>query len=381
MCRNIFRILLFYLSLFLTNSVISKAQSVDEFDIVKVAESTKNTPISQVLDLDFSFRKTDYNQVKMYVADALSPYVIVMVQDKNQLTMKGQIGKNGRGPGEFLKVSNLQLMGEEELLAYDNRLKRASVFNIESHEVGKMISLNVNRGNNPTELFATSGNAFFSREERFFRETDKSGQKRFVVLKKYDNDGELKQDSVLVKFDDDALVYRTSGGMSVNTMPAIGRKSIFRFYDNKIYHAWTGENRIDVYDYSGQKLNSIEPVGINRKEITDDDFEDFVKLESKLEGTRKSKLKPTIKKYIPDQWPYFDDFLIDDKGQIWIAESVHMGEKMRSWFIIKASDNKLVGKVQLPANFTPHQIKSGYIAGQHMDDNFNASIQLYKVTN
>lgn len=379
MNRYIIKISLFYLALSVFSYITLKAQKVDEVDLIKVAESTKNTPISHVLDVKLDFNKFEQEEVNLYVADELSPYVIVLEQEKNQLKVKGQIGKSGRGPGEFHKVSNLELMGEDELFAYDNRLRRASIFNIESQEVVNMFNLNINSEFNPTELYAISGNKYFAREERFFRESDKSDKRRFALLNKYNNSGKLIQDSVLVEYDDDALVYRTSGGMSVSTMPAIGNKSIFRFYNDKIYHAWTGKNRINVFDHSGQKLTSIEPVGVKQKRVTESDFESFLKLESKLEGTRKSKLKPTIKEYIPEYLPYFDDFLIDDTGQIWIAGSVHMEEEKRPWFILNRTDNKLAGKVHLPANFTIQQIKAGYIAGGYLDDNFNASVQLYKV--
>lgn len=350
-----------------------------ESSVTLSAKTEEDSPITYIIDLDF--RIGNNGELEIYMVDVNRTGVSLLKKKQNRLIYNGQLGRDGKGPGEFMELINVQLLADTTLCTYDRTLARITKFDLNEQKVISTINIQPEGKQNywPMEFPFSNKDIHFGMMEQYFKESDDVDEQRYFILQSYNQKGKMIQDSVLVKKLDDALVIKTPGGMSVNPRPAIGNNSILRFHNNRLYYGWTGNDYVEVYDYEGQKLDSINLPLTKAKEVKNEDFEAFLALESKIHEMNESRLETSLEKFIPDYWPRFDNFLIDEKNHLWVSTSVHMKDQRRQWYILDANDHKVIGTFELPSNFTAYRAKKGFIVGQIFDDDFTAAIHVYKV--
>lgn len=114
--------------------------------------------------------------------------------------------------------------------------------------------------------------------------------------------------------------------------------------------------------------------------MTEDDKKRIIDREALLMGKRKALLRNSLLKKLPNNyWPWIQDFLVDEKERLWVSLPAHLKNKNREWRIFD-NNGGLLHEVQLPKNFTVHQVKSNYVVGELFDfDSFRSIIQVYKV--
>lgn len=369
-----------FLILFVCSSTSLKSQSIDD-KLVLVAETKGNSVLTQVVDLDFSIGSQ--GQIILYVSDVFSPHVIVASKDGNVLQFSENLGREGKGPGEFLEVTNLQVLSENRLLVYDGVLSRITILNTISGKVVETINLNRRRSiHNPFQLYKFDGqdSLIYAISKQFFSDTFDPNDKRSKLIQAFGNNGNLNIDSILVKPADEAFVFMKNGGMSVNPNPDWGHKSIVKFQNGHIYYIHTQSPIIEQFDKNGNFNFSIN-IDPPKLPITDDDKKRILAREAMFMDLRESVIQQDLYDRLPKSWPLIHDFHIDKNGKFWIALPSHMENEKRVWWILNP-EAEVIDKINLPQNFIVHQVKSDYIVGELFNyDNFDSRIQIYKYAN
>lgn len=167
--------------------------------------------------------------------------------------------------------------------------------------------------------------------------------------------------------------------MSVNPDPVWGRKSIFRFKDDKIFYIWTGESKIEIYDLQGVSINTLD-LELEHLEITEKDKTEALNFEAMMMDKRKSHIRESLREAMPkDFWPWIHDFLIDDVGRFWIGLPSHFGDNDRVWQVYDVEGN-YIRQHKLPADFTVHKIVDNLVFGEFFNfDKFTSTVRIYKV--
>src|SRR5690606_12398504 len=94
-------------------------KGVERFQARLVASSGEDAPFSAVTGLDVD------SEGRIYVADWLLPDVVVLGPDGRHVR---SIGRRGSGPGEFQRVSSVQVLPGDSVLVFDRGLRRVTVF-------------------------------------------------------------------------------------------------------------------------------------------------------------------------------------------------------------------------------------------------------------
>ncbi|HSH51150.1 MAG TPA: hypothetical protein VK982_05455 [Bacteroidales bacterium] len=370
-------IFLSWLPVRLVTSVVE--QQVDPLLPELVAESVEDIPLAHVISLDAKINKN--GDITIYLADVFTNSVLVMKKEDSKLNVTGQIGQEGRGPGEFISVTNLKIFNQQNLLIYDRNLGRTTIFDLKKKEAIHVFNISApnKKGYFPMEFYVTSNSKtkYYARAGRFFRDSDDFSKRRAVLLQQFSPEGKLMEDSLLVKPEDDALVILEGGSMVVNPQPVLGKKSIFRFKNDLIYYGWSGNNNIEIYTPDGNYVKSVK-LELPRLEVTENDISLALDKESLMIQESKRTIRNTFSKQIPEYWPYFNNFLLDDQRRFWVAGAAHMEQKMRNWYIY-SSKGRLMQEVKLPANFTVFQTKNNYIIGELLDEKFRSCVQIYRI--
>jgi hypothetical protein len=69
----------------------------------------------------------------------------------------------------------------------------------------------------------------------------------------------------------------------------------------------------------------------------------------------------------PESMPAHGDIVVDADGNLWVEEYLPMGETDPKWSVFDSS-HQLLGSVDLPPDFTVHQIGSDFVLGVWHDE-------------
>tara|TARA_R110000868_G_scaffold320886_1_gene581873 strand:+ start:137 stop:1243 length:1107 start_codon:yes stop_codon:yes gene_type:complete len=363
-------------SLFLLFFLFSLPIQSQESSIELIAESDKSL-LSQVVDLDIS--KTG-DHVQLYTIDAFITSVLVAQLKGRKLKFNNRLGREGLGPGEFIEITNIEKLSNEILLVYDRNLGRISIFNVENGKVVKTIKLDTKEKLDfPMKISLSEKNKlFYSRSERFFSDKYSPDDKRNINIQSFNEHGELVKDSILIKPSDNAYVFQKNGNMSVNPSPIWGKKSLIEFKKDKIFYCWTGKPTIEMYNLEGKLVKTLS-FDLPHLKFSDSDKMSALNFESMMIDIKKSEIKKSLYEVLPENWPWIHDFLIDDRGRIWIALPNHFNSTKRNWQVYN-SEGSFEKEHEFPLNFTIHQIEDDIVVGELFDfDKFVSTVRVYKV--
>lgn len=287
---------------------------------------------------EFAVDKTN----RVYIADGKQ----IRVFNQNGEYLKS-LGREGRGPGEFMNFGGLfPQIGYEKLFAYDEVQSRINLFDLENLVPDYSIPINSNNWNKIKSLSQ-------SKFERYFIASDSLIIAGFTEIKsRFDSsenicryylmnqEGEIVSNEIFNHVDNG--LYDGNGvpgpiNMRVVFPIPVDRSSIIDVdKSGNIYWAWTEHIKINVYDSNGKKTKSVQ----FPKEKVRLDFDQMQDHYSKIYGNSRQVVSSIRERENPQTWPAMDYFFVDDEERMWISTITESDDNFE-WIVISKSGEYL----------------------------------------
>lgn len=334
--------------------------------LTSVASSGPDLTLTRVEGLDVDSRG------RIYLADPRQGGVRVLAPDGQPLRT---IGRPGRGPGEFKYVRSVQILPGDSLLVYDVELYRLSVFAPDSGKIAYDRNLaSTSTGTPPNWVEKLPGQrALFATHRKPYvagaRAADDHNRTQAVRLLEWD--GRTRQDSVLVLPVLQPLIVRNGGAVGATSNP-FARPGLVRLGpDGKIYYGWGDSIAIAIHSLDGQQVGGFSlpfaGPGVTNRDV-DAATEDMDKVFGRA-----------LRKSVPERWPAFRSFVVDDEGRIWLGLLAPNGQPTR-WTAFSETGAPICSAA-LPANVDVRLIRGGKAYAVATDEADVPQIQVYSGLN
>lgn len=234
-------------------------------------------------------------------------------------TYNRQIGREGDGPGEYRNIASITT-DEDYLHLYDRSTLRVTRYDMDTFEVVDDINIEYDsdadggffrsiRRIEPfdDEHYLVHFGTGFRQENPDIDQTERKMEGELM----YRDSGELTDQKIYSFRDSEALVeYRSDGSMSVMSVP-YKRSVVVRYQNNRIIHGWNEDFLFKFYEANGNYSHAIyydyENANLNRNEV-------LTLYENHGESWRKMVRDDNM----PQLWPSWSTFHVDDENRIWV---------------------------------------------------------------
>lgn len=336
---------------------------------------------------------------RMYVVDFVNQEIDAFSAGGDLLH---RIGRKGEGPGEFAGVRDVAISGDS-LFAFDNRLKRISVFSIsDAPRFAYSISvLNATGGqvSNYGILAPRAGGVLV----QFVPLTDpEHGEDRKIFLRRVDRHGVVDAPPVVSVPDHEWLITTDRRyGYSVSPLP-FGRKSLFQLdADDHVYHVRTDRPAVNVYTLDGRLVRSIS-VPAERLPVTSSDLAYLRRSYEEYIGRQAAALvfgrieRAHEDGRLPQYKPYYKDFVVEPAGRIWLRlvtgrdrlvstpvglvyRAEARGTSYSSWTVLSPS-GRSIGTTTVEGDVQLYEVRNGTAYGISTDALGVHRIVVYEIT-
>jgi hypothetical protein len=295
------------------------------------------------------------------------------------------IGREGRGPGEFGRLTWMGRHGRDVIGTYDGSLVRYSVFSDSgflrqvrlqrSDHVwqAEMLPVGVAPGG---DLVITAGAAFSLGAEGPARV-----ERKMNPLVQYHADGTPGR--LLGRYPGIELevsVIREgplTGGFQ-NGVRTFGRNSASGMIQGHIVAVDNDRFQFDVIDTAGRLIRRVRRAHVNQP-VRASHFEAYVR--EQLEGVR-AEHRESRRQYLEGH-PHSATFpalearlVIDAVDRIWIGEYRRPGDREQTWWMFTI-DGRMTGHVRVPANLTITDAGTDWVLGVWRDEDGVQTVRLY----
>ena len=239
------------------------------------------------------------------------------------------IGRRGDGPGEFDSLDNIQWMSDT-LYTFDASLQRLTAFpGSGDFSSTRTVTFRGHRGVLSAWVSPTDRSVIYSAAPPVVRAWEiTQGQTTVHRVPATAKVVETHPDEIILLPVDERLITVRLGAFGMTEPMPFGRSSLVRIGpDGMIYHFWTGEPRIRIYDPGGSLLDEIPLPGDLGRPVTQEDIDDLLASIAQFEGLSERYRNLAIARIesaraedrLPSHWPVATDFVVDERGRLWIA--------------------------------------------------------------
>ncbi len=153
--------------------------------------------------------------------------------------------------------------------------------------------------------------------------------------------GGIRADSEILREPDiERIIYE--GGSGYTHMIFSHRPIVFVGKSGKIYSGSGKESEIRIMTVNGEIERTlsldIEPIPVTRQDT-----------EKSLEDASERRRDLTYASDIPENKPYYQHFIVDDYGKVWVQLNTHYGATETEWLIIDQNSD-VVNNFMLSSN-------------------------------
>jgi hypothetical protein len=338
------------------------------------------------------------------VSLAVGPHGDIFAADKKRYTIhmfapKGDyvasLGQKGKGPGEFMFLNSNIKIQADTLYVLQRVSRLIELFNIKTHHFIRTIKIpkikvdgskigNVNNlfplANGKILLLSAPSYFYGLKANQKFHGKSLKTSHHFITISKIKPSGKVLK-KILLKLpepkpNDQHIIYLKSGAMHVfagltfypEFKMAVGPKGAF-------YAGKSDSLIIQKYDQKGALINKIQASHAHIR-FTNKDRDSL----AKARNLNTAQFKKIINKVVgaPTYWPAFQNFVVDDKGRIWV-ELLNPGKKYQQWWIFNKT-GKLKWKTTLPADLKVYTVQHKDVYGIYTPQKGLSSIERYHIS-
>lgn len=314
------------------------------------------------------------DQDRVYIADHQNTTLHFYNQDGSY---NRQIGREGEGPGEYRRISAMRT-DNRYLHLMDSNLQRITIFDIETFNLIGDVSINLDAGqNNGPRPYPASfsvmddehylvhfGTGYYAGSPE---EEDESRRIEGRMLNRHT--GTYGADVIYSFKESEALVHREGGSMMVMGVP-YKHTSVVQYHNGGIIHGYSDHILLKFFDHEGQYKRAVyyphPEVSLKRNEI----LEIYA---NHAEETRNMVRRDNM----PDVWPAFDFFWVDDTGRIWVKTFTE--DLDQSEYLVLDNSGELLARFNWPRNSFVQKIKNGHLYALEEDEDGMRRIVKYEI--
>lgn len=279
------------------------------------------------------------------------------------------VGRRGEGPGEFESIDRLWLTGADRVAVWDGRLLRYTELASDGaiDEPVRLEATAERARHSPVGLLP-DGRLVAVSDDREIPSLERY-RARLSVLR-FDADGSVA-DTIARVPGADMWDWVWEGGVTPALMP-FGRSTTVQVDGDVV---WVGANegyQLDRYDLSGalqlrirlhREAASLEPATVEAYKA-----DERAKAQSSQVAKGGNDLFGRMAEAAtyPERHPHYDEFLVDDVGNVWVLETL-VGAASRRRATVLSRDGDLLGRAELPAPFRPRHVRGNRVAGVWRD--------------
>lgn len=357
----------------LENLAVFPADSEPEFEINLVKEASYGDVDDVFLGSWLSAEVDKHGRV--FVADNRETVIHLYNPDG---TYNQQIGREGEGPGEYRNIGQMRT-DDRYFYLMDRNLNRITRYDLDTFEVVGDDTIPVNQDETdghyryPNTFYLMPDGRYLIRFGMAFSagNSDSDDNSRKIEGKILDPETETYAQENLFTFQDsEALVHREGRSMMVMSVP-YKRSSQVTYRNEKIYHGWSENFLLKVYDGSGTYQRAIYYTFPNQRLNRDNIL--------KLYADRDKQWRDMVRNdNMPETWPIFYSFLVDDENRFWV-EMVTDNKTEKSEYVVLQETGELLGRFPWSRDKTVRQVKNGFLYAQEEDEMGLQEIVKYRV--
>ena len=339
------------------------ANSESRWEVALEAVTEPDLYLTSVYDVDVDSRG------RVFLVDWPAGGITVLTPD---LTYLQTVGREGEGPGEFVR-KEVQILPGDTLLVYDSALGRITLFDPDNLEVvatrpppnrERDVVSHLWKLPEPGRYFA------LDRAPYIAGEGESADQGRTQVILAFDESADTIADTLAIVADSERLVTRGEGYLMVGGHP-FGREALVRLVgENRIALANSGALDVTVLDFDGATAHTFSypttPIPVTATE-----------LRAASEDMNES-LADALRAGAPYTWPVLAGLVTDDEERIWIG--IRSPDDSAEWeWAAFAPDGSHAGSVLLPAGHLLQVVRGGRIYVLSHDELDVPSIRAYRL--
>ena len=220
----------------------------------------------------------------------------------------GSIGRNGRGPGEFVRVASMQVV-DDQLMVYDADLMRVSFFDTESRELIKSFQLEYESWNIEYAKYLFPRTLTKIGDEGYLVSvmTEKKENLRYSAYYLMNENSQIISDKVVETQNIATHSGRTKMGHNAGiSLPFSQKGEIAVSRLSKVYHINTEEFLIKKYDIEGEIERAFympfKKDPLEEQEVLDQYHPNMHPVFDDVD--------------YPETWPALDQILVDDENRM-----------------------------------------------------------------
>lgn len=328
------------------------------------AESDPNLYLVRVTGIAIDSR------LRAYVVDPVSERIRILDDD---LTLQQEVGRRGRGPGEFEWPATIQILEDDSLYVFDGSLARVTVFEPQDLTVAYTVTLPHLRSTRALWRIPEQGGYIGVRSPPISaRQTERDDRDRFDLVFSLDEEGETESDSIYALPSAELLIVRRERGVMVGPHhPYGGEPFLGLLGDDRLVYANSRSPSLMILDLAGAVHHSF---GVPATEVS----VSAADLEARIESEEIEPFARALEQDAPYMWPALTGLVVDDRQRIWIGTRSESMRDEREW-IAFTQEGGQVGSVLLPAPFELHAVRGDRLFGVVTDEFDVPQIQVYRL--
>ncbi|MXW83202.1 MAG: 6-bladed beta-propeller [Rhodothermaceae bacterium] len=289
---------------------------------------------------------------RLYVADSGWDELLVFSDSGVQ---EGVIGRAGKGPGEFERVSAVHIDAQDSVYVWDNSLQRITIFSPDEHEYVHSFKVQYD-GMLPGGFVGAVDRGFLI---RYFGITGWGLPARMENLEKvklFDWSGKAIMDSVAYLPRQEMLVHDDEGVIWGKDLPFRDKPHFVLAHDQTLYYGSSSAIRLVRTAMDGAPNEVIEvshiPVSVSKAER-----------DKIIQEEEERAFKRILRDRLPEIKPAFVRIVPDDEERLWIALSHAEKVTAVEWLVVD-STGTVVARTELPEYVRLYAVREGRAYGR-----------------
>jgi len=303
------------------------------------------------------------NSDRVFIVDKDQKVIHVYKPDGRYLT---SIGREGKGPGEFMIMGSVKIYSNKLYASDGDRLlRRVEVYSLKSLSFSQTLDFWAKNHGKIKELRNYVPVRFYPIDKDFIVAyaqpgTDYLRGKSFIRYYKTNQNGKIITGKILEQENLRHLVYRRPNGGTIGYTFSFLKKSLFAMAKNGHFYIANSNNfKIYVYDNDGRKIQILQHPFPKRKLTRMGLIEQYKQKDMSFLGNDVAVKMIRNANNLPSYWPVLSSMFVDDQNRLWVSTIIE-NNKVYEWWVLKKT-GEVISKFKWPRDKPIKQVRNGYM--------------------